>query len=442
MPVRTSSPATPLDGDVRVPGDGTLSRLLPLLGAVAVGETVVRGLEPGPRSARACAAAEAVGTSLAPDGDAIVRIGGAGLGTLAEPTGAIDVGSDALLAHLIAGLAATHPITVILTGTVTATFAPLITALSGMGASIDARADGRLPLRIVGADRPVPIEHRPGHEADRPGADTVATAVVLAGLNAPGETRVSFVGDPAPLAMLLGRFGASVAVTTEADGTRTVAVTGERRLKATAVDVPGDIGLATAAAVAALVVRGSSVALRDVGLAPEGTAALDLLGEMGAEIEIVRRREGATGTVADLLVRADARLSGLFVPAETTAALGATLALIAVAGAFADGAVVLHGYGAAGGIPPAAMAAALTACGARAEAEGDDLVIHGGAPAGGAVVDAGGDPATALAFLILGAGAAAPVTVRNDGGLDKEDGGAIALLNAIGTRIGEPGPAR
>jgi 5-enolpyruvylshikimate-3-phosphate synthase len=191
-------------------------------------------------------------------------------------------------------------------------------------------------------------------------------------------------------------------------------------------------------AVAALAVRGSALVLRGVGIPPGGTAALDLLGEMGVEIEIVRRREGPAGTVADLSVCADGRPSGLFVPHEATMALGDMLALIAVAGVFGTGPLVLHGAGEAAA---ARIAGALSACGAVAEADGADLIVHGGAPPPGGRADPGGDPDLALALLVLGAGATGPVTLADDADVGTARPGAIAVLTALGVRIGAPGAA-
>ncbi|MFN8720659.1 MAG: 3-phosphoshikimate 1-carboxyvinyltransferase [Rhodospirillales bacterium] len=430
MPVRTSSPASPLVGDVRIPGDGAVARVAVLLATAATGVSVVDGLPPGPRTDRLLAAAAALGAGVERTGD-VARITGAGLGTLAEPSAPLDAGDDRALMALLLGLAATHPSTLVLTGD-GAPLTDVIAPLARMGAAVTARSDGRPPFTVVGADRPVPLD------LDRDPGPTAAAAVLLAGLNAPGTTRVPLDADPAGIAGLLRHFGAEVVEETAADGTARVGVRGERRLAAAAVALPGDTGLATVAAGAALAVHGSMVTLRGVGLSPGGTVALDLLGEMGAEIEIVRRREGPAGTVADLSVSADGRPSGLFVPPETTAALGDALALVAVAGAFGIGPLVLHGVGDAAA---ARIAGALSACGARAEADGADMIVHGGAPPSGGRADPAGDPALALALLVLGAGATGPVTLVDDADVGTAHPGAIGLLNALGARIGAAGDA-
>lgn len=427
MPVTISSPASALEGAVRVPGDGAAADVAVLLAAAATGISTIEGLAPGPRTERLLAAASRLGAGVERDGDGSVRIVGAGLGTLAEPAAAVDVGDDVFLAAAVAGLVATHPVTCVFDGAPDLPpLAEIAAALGPMGATVTTRSEGRAPVTIVGADRPVPPT------VDRDPGPLAATALLLAGLNAPGETRVPLPHDPAGVAALLRHFGADLVEAAE-DAPATVAVRGERRLAAATVALPGDVRLATAAAVAALAVRGSAVVLRGVALPPGGTPGLDLLGEMGAEIEIVGRREGAAGTVADLTVTADARPSGLFVPPETTAALGDLLPLLAVAGAFGAGPLVLHG---AGETAAARIAAALTAIGVRAEAEGADLVVHGGGPPAGGRADAGGDPGLALALLVLGAGATGPVTLADDADVDAAFPGAVALLTALGARIG------
>lgn len=427
MPARTSLPASPLAGDVRVPGDAAVAALACLLATAATGTTTIDGVGPGPRTDRLLAAAAALGAGVSREDGDRVRLVGAGLGTLAEPADAVDVGDDPALATLLAGLLATHPVEAVLTGRAEAAPpAEALARLASMGASVAARADGRPPLTVTGTDRPVPvaIDDDPGPAA--------ATAILLAGLNAPGATRAPLPRDPWGAAALLRHFGADVEAAAGPSGGTDVAVRGERRLRAGDLAIPGDPRLAAVAAVAALAVRGSAVTLRGVGLPPGGTAALDLLGEMGAEIEIVGRREGPTGTVADLAVAGDARPSGLFVPQETTADLGDMVPLIAVAGAFGTGALVLHGVGSAGA---ARLATALAACGVRAEAEGGDLVVHGGAPPQGGHADPDGDPALALALLVLGAGATGPVTLADDAGVATAFPGAIGMLTALGARI-------
>ena len=138
MPVRTSSPASTLVGDVRIPGDGAVARVAVLLATAATGVSVVDGLPPGPRTDRLLAAAAALGAGVERTGD-VARITGAGLGTLAEPSAPLDAGDDRALMALLLGLAATHPSTLVLTGD-GAPLTDVIAPLARMGAAVPSAA--------------------------------------------------------------------------------------------------------------------------------------------------------------------------------------------------------------------------------------------------------------------------------------------------------------
>lgn len=224
-----SSAARPLRGACAVPGDKSISHRALMLGALAVGETRVRGLLESADVAATAAALRALGAAVEPAGDGSWHVHGVGVGGLAEPEGTLDLDNAGTAARLLAGLCASHPFTTFMTGDRSLRRRPMgrvVEPLERMGARFVSRTGGRLPLAVIGAEEPLPIDYR----LPLPSAQ-VKSAVLLAGLNAPGETRVV---EPAPsrdhTERLLRRFGARVDTATEADGSLAVRVAGHPEL--------------------------------------------------------------------------------------------------------------------------------------------------------------------------------------------------------------------
>ena len=183
-----SSAAGPLKGTCAVPGDKSVSHRALMLGALAVGETRVSGLLESEDVAATAAALRALGATVEQAGDGSWRVRGVGVGGLAEPGEVLDFGNSGTAVRLLAGICASHGFTTFMTGDASLRRRPMgriIEPLERMGARFEARSGGRLPLALVGADQSMPIEYR----LPVPSAQ-VKSAVLLAGLNAPGETRV------------------------------------------------------------------------------------------------------------------------------------------------------------------------------------------------------------------------------------------------------------
>ena len=238
---------------------------------------------------------------------------GVGVGGLAEPDTVLDLGNSGTAVRLLAGICASHGFTTVMTGDASLRRRPMgriIEPLERMGARFEARSGGRLPFALIGADQPLPIEYRlPVASAQ------VKSAVLLAGLNAPGETRVI---EPAPsrdhTERMLRRFGAQVGVEAHADGGSVIAVTGYPELQPCVLTVPGDPSAAAFPMAAALIVPGSDIVIRQVGVNPGRIGLFETLREMGAKIEMGPRRELGSEPLADIAVRAGP-LRGVEVPA-------------------------------------------------------------------------------------------------------------------------------
>lgn len=452
----TATPATagssrPLAGRVRVPGDKSISHRALMLGGLAVGETEIRGLLTGHDVLATAAAMAALGAEVVRDADgAIAAIRGNGIGALVEPAAAIDMGNSGTGARLLMGLIASHPITAVLTGDASLSSRPMgrvIKPLERMGAAIDARAGGRLPLTVRGAPAAgggaIPIEYRlPVASAQ------VKSAVLLAGLNAPGETSVI---EPEPTRdhteRMLRHFGAEVAVDDTGEARR-ITVTGQPELEGLArsgksIDVPADPSSAAFPLVAATLVPAAEVVLEGVGLNPARTGLFETLRDMGASIEESNARDAGGEPVADLTVRA-ATLTGVTVPADRAPSMIDEYPVLAVAAACATGTTRFEGVGelrVKESDRLAAVEAGLAACGVTTRSGDDWLEIDGcGGPPPGPDPDAAPvathmDHRIAMAFLVMGLASARAVTVDDGAMIDTSFPGFAALMQGLGAEI-------
>jgi len=439
----TSGTASALSGRLRAPGDKSVSHRALILGALAVGRTRVSGLLEGEDVLRTAAAMGALGAGIERNGEGRWTIDGIGLGGLTEPQDVLDLGNSGTGARLLMGLVASHPITTFLTGDASLRRRPMARVaapLERIGARIIARDGVRMPLAVIGASSPLPIAYRlPVASAQ------VKSAVLLAGLNAPGETSVI---EPQPTRdhseRMLRHFGAAVSITEEPDGARRITLKGQPELKAADLAVPGDPSSAAFPAVAALLLPGSQVVIEGVGVNPLRTGLYDTLAAMGAEIHFGNARVAAGEPVADLTLRAGA-LSGVEVPAERAPRMIDEYPILAVAAAFARGRTVMHGLGelrVKESDRLGAIAQGLAACGVSVEVAGDTLAVdgEGGPPPGGATIATKLDHRIAMAFLVLGMAARRPVRIDDGDTIATSFPGFVAAMNGLGAAIAPAQP--
>jgi 3-phosphoshikimate 1-carboxyvinyltransferase len=431
--------AGPLRGRCRVPGDKSISHRALILGGLAIGRTRVTGLLEGDDVLRTAAAMRALGAAIAREDGGSWLVKGVGVGGLAEPDDVLDMGNSGTGARLLMGVLASHPFTSIFTGDASLRRRPMArvaTPLEQFGARIVARDGVRLPLAMIGAASPVPIAYRlPVASAQ------VKSAVLLAGLNAPGETVVE---EPNPTRdhseRLLRHFGATVAVEALNDGGTRIRLTGQPELVGRDLAVPGDPSSAAFLAVAALVVPGSEVTIEGVGLNPLRAGLYETLREMGADIDFADERIEGGEPVADLKVRAS-RLRGVTVPAERAPRMIDEYPVLAIAAAFAEGPTVMHGLAelrVKESDRLAAICDGLAANGARATVAGDTLTVAGSAPpTGGGAIAARLDHRIAMAFLVLGLAAERPVRIDDGATIATSFPDFVALVNGLGGAIAE-----
>jgi 3-phosphoshikimate 1-carboxyvinyltransferase len=380
----------------------------------------------------------ALGATLARGAGGEWSVDGVGIGGLAEPEETLDLGNSGTGARLLMGLVAAHPITAFFTGDASLRRRPMarvIEPLSRMGARIIARDGGRLPLAVIGATSPLPIEYRlPVASAQ------VKSAVLLAGLGAPGATTViepEATRDHSERMLL--HFGAAVTVAAAEGNGRRITLHGQPELRAANLVVPGDPSSAAFPMVAALLMPGSQVVIEGVGVNPLRSGLFETLREMGADLAFSNERVEGGEPVADIAVRAS-RLRGIEVPASRAPRMIDEYPILAVAAAFARGRTVMHGLGelrVKESDRLGAIAQGLAACGVKLAVSGDTLAVEGSdaPPAGGAAIQTQLDHRIAMAFLVLGMAARQPVRIDDGETIGTSFPGFVGLLNGLGATI-------
>lgn len=414
--------AGPLAGDVRVPGDKSIAHRAILFGAIAHGTTVVRGVGGGEDNASTIRVLRSLGVAIEREGGT-VRVEGRGFEGLQEPSVTLDCGNSGTTMRLLAGVLAGRPFVSRLDGDASLRKRPMrrvTEPLGRMGAAFGSE-DGRPPIEVRGRRLEPAAFDLPVASAQ------VKTALVLAGLQAAGET---VVREPAlsrdHTERLLPAFGGRV----ERRGPNEVAVFGPQRLHGAEVDVPGDPSAAAFWLVAGSVVPGSRVVVRDVCVNPTRTGAIDALRAMGARI--VLRPGPAVGEeeVADLEVEA-ARLRSAEIAGDTMLRAIDEFPVLAVAAALAAGETRFRDASelrVKESDRIAAMAAGLRTLGAEVAELPDGLVVRGPTVLGGGVVESHGDHRVAMAFAIAALAARAPVEIRGAEAIAVSDPGFLATL--------------
>lgn len=429
----------PLRGTFTVPGDKSISHRSLMFSALAVGESRIEGLLEGEDVLATAAAMRAMGADIERGSDGVWRVHGVGVGGLLQPQAALDMGNSGTSTRLLMGLVASHTITATFTGDASLSSRPMgrvIEPLSRMGADITASPGARgtqcLPLMVRGINPAVPIEYTlPVASAQ------VKSAVLLAGLNTPGITRViEPVSTRDHSERMLRGFGAELTVEDGPTG-KIISITGEAELKPQHIMVPGDPSSAGFWMVAASIVPGSEILIRNVCMNPTRTGLITALKLMGADIVEVDAREVGGEKVADLRVR-HAPLSAIEVPPELAPSMIDEYPILFVAAAFAQGRTVARGaheLRVKESDRIATMRTALEAAGVRTEEFEDGLAIEGsgGDPLpGDAPVASKLDHRIAMSMTVAGLGAARPITIDDVGPVATSYPDFFQTLEALG----------
>ena len=429
----------PLRGVAAVPGDKSISHRSLIFGAMAVGETRISGLLEGQDVLDTAKAMRAFGATVTRHGEGAWTVNGVGVGGFREPEDVIDCGNSGTGVRLIMGTMATTPITATFTGDASLRKRPMgrvTDPLSLFGARAYGRQGGRLPMTIVGAAEPVPVRY-----ALPVASAQVKSAVLLAGLNAPGET-VVIEKEPTrdhSERMLLG-FGAQLSVEKGPEG-HVITLKGQPELRPQTVAVPRDPSSAAFPVCAALIVEGSDILVPGVSQNLTRNGLYLTLVEMGADIAFQNLREEGGEPVADLRVRFSGDMKGIEVPPERAPSMIDEYPVLSVVAAFASGRTVMRGVKelrVKESDRIDAMARGLEACGVRVEEDEDTLIVHGMGPGGvpgGATCATHIDHRIAMSFLVCGLAAKAPVAVDDGSPIQTSFPVFEGLMRGLGAEI-------
>ena len=435
----TSRPCGPLKGEAHVPGDKSISHRSLILGAMAVGETKITGLLEGEDVLDTAAAMRAFGAEVVNHGGGEWSVHGVGVGGFSEPDQVVDCGNSGTGVRLIMGAMATTPITVTFTGDASLNSRPMgrvTDPLALFGTQTVGREGGRLPMTLVGAANPVPAHYT----VPVPSAQ-VKSAVLLAGLNAPGETVViEKEATRDHTERMLQGFGATLTIDQTDEG-RVITLTGQPELRPQTIIVPRDPSSAAFPVCAAIITPGSDVLVPNIGLNPTRAGLFATLQDMGADLTYENQREEGGEPVADLRARFSPNLKGIAVPPARAASMIDEYPVLSVVASFAKGVTDMQGVKelrVKESDRIDAMAKGLRAAGVAVD-EGPDWwtvtgLGHGKVP-GGVTVASVLDHRIAMAFMVMGMATQKPMTV--------DDGSPIAtsfpifesLMGGLGAQL-------
>ena len=416
-----------------MPGDKSISHRSLILGALSVGETRITGLLEGQDVLDTGKAMQAFGAQVERLAEGEWVVNGVGVGGFAEPEDVINCGNAGTGVRLIMGAMATSPIAATFTGDASLRSRPMgrITdPLALFGADAVGREGGRLPLTLVGAKNPLPVRYA----TPMPSAQ-VKSAVLLAGLNAPGETVV--VEQEATrdhTERMLAGFGAEISTEITDEG-RVITLKGQPELTGQSIAVPRDPSSAAFPVAAALLVEGSDVLVPGIGQNPTRNGIFTTLVEMGADIRFENERLEGGEPVADLRV-CFGPLHGVEVPPERAPSMIDEYPILAVVAATASGTTVMRGIKelrVKESDRIDAMARGLEACGVKIEEGEDFLIVHGmGKIPGGATCKTHLDHRIAMSFMCLGMATEKPVKIDDAGPIETSFPDFIPLMERLG----------
>lgn len=401
-------PGGKLTGEVRVPGDKSVSHRTIMLGSLAEGTSTVTGFLEGADALATLQAFRDMGIQIEGPDNGKVVIHGKGMRGLSKPSKPLDLGNSGTSMRLLSGLLAAQSFDVTLVGDESLSGRPMgrvTKPLASMGAKIETRENGLAPLQIKGGSKLVAIDY------DMPMASAqVKSCLLLAGLYAEGRTCVSEPGVTRDhTERMLQAFGYDVQV----KGNR-VCLQGGGKLRATDIEVPADISSAAFFMVGASIAEGSDVLLQHVGVNPTRTGVIDILKLMGADISLQNERLAGGEPVADIRVRS-ARLKGIHIPEELVPLAIDEFPVLFVAAACAEGETILTGaeeLRVKESDRIQVMADGLIAAGVDARPTHDGMIIKGGDFAG-CTVDSHGDHRIAMAFAMAGLRAKGRIIINN-----------------------------
>jgi 3-phosphoshikimate 1-carboxyvinyltransferase len=434
----TARRSGPLKGRLRVPGDKSISHRALILGALTVGESTISGLLEGEDVLHTAEVMRALGAKVERTPDGIWHVHGVGVGGFAQPAGPLDFGNSGTGCRLVVGAVAGCGITATFDGDASLRTRPMrrvLTPLEQMGARVVSSADGdRLPLTLKGATDALPITY----ESPVPSAQ-LKSAVLLAGLAAPGETTViEAEATRDHTERMMKHFGAKIVSKPHGQHGRRIVLQGQPELEPANVVVPADPSSAAFPMVGALITPGSDIVLDAVMTNPLRTGLFLTLRDMGANIETLATRDDGGEEVADLRITFS-QLKGVEVPPERAPSMIDEYLILAVAAAYAKGTTRMRGLKelrVKESDRLEATADMLRVNGVKVEIIDDDLLVHGtGSVPGGGEVKTHMDHRIAMSALMMGLASETPVRIDDSAFIATSFPDFTGLMRSLGADL-------
>ncbi len=437
--MQSKSSGSPLAGTFSVPGDKSISHRALMLASQVLGGTEISGLLEGEDVLHTARALRLLGVRIEQKEELRWHVQGVGVGGLSESADILDMGNSGTGTRLMMGLVSPYDFVTFFTGDDSLRTRPMkrvMMPLAQMGARFEAREGDKLPLAVHGTSKTLPVEYRlPVASAQ------VKSAILLAALNTAGITTVI---EPQATRdhteRMLRHFGWQVNTKTLPDGSTAVSLAGHQELPPAdrSILVPGDPSSAAFPVVAALIVPGSDITIRNITINPLRTGLYDTLRKMGADITFTNRRASAGEDVADIRVR-HSRLRSVTVPSQRAPSMIDEYPILAVAASYAEGRTVMHGLGelrVKESDRLKAVQEGLLQCGVKVSVEGETLIIEGGRqPRGGCTIKTGMDHRIAMSFLVMGMASREPAHIDDGSMIATSFPNFAELMNSIGANI-------
>ncbi|MBT7733095.1 MAG: 3-phosphoshikimate 1-carboxyvinyltransferase [Rhodospirillaceae bacterium] len=427
-----------LHGEIKVPGDKSISHRSIILGSLAVGETLVNGLLESEDVLHTVQAMGKFGAIIEKIEEQKWSIHGRGVGGLDEPETPLYLGNSGTGVRLLMGVAASHPFNTFFFGDKSLSKRPMrrvSTPLKMMGADFISRAEGSLPLVCIGPRHILPIQY------ELPVASAqVKSAILIAALGAAGETTII---EPEPTRdhteLMLQQFGAEISTNTVKQSGREVTITGQPELRAQTINVPSDPSSAAFPTVAALISPNSFITIKNVCANPLRFGLFEILLKMGANIDIVYHEQANPEKIADITIQSS-RLQGIEICSEIAPRMIDEYPILAVAAAFAEGTTTMQGLKelrVKESDRLSAIADGLTLCGIKVEETIDSLTVYGtgGSVKGGALIETNMDHRIAMAFLVLGIASEQPVEIDDATTIETSFPHFCELMSTVGAKL-------
>tara|TARA_B100002051_G_scaffold77759_1_gene74431 strand:+ start:98 stop:1420 length:1323 start_codon:yes stop_codon:yes gene_type:complete len=434
-----ASSSRPLKGEVSIPGDKSISHRSLILGALAIGQTRITGLLEGQDVLDTARAMVGFGAQVEKVEGGEWYVEGVGVGGFAEPETVVDCGNSGTGVRLIMGAMATTPINVTFTGDHSLNSRPMgrvTDPLSKFGVATFGRSKGRLPMTIVGARSPIPIQYT----VPVPSAQ-VKSALLLAGLNVPGDTIITETEKTRDhTERMLSSFGAEIKVE-DYSNRRLITLSGYSELKGQNVRVPSDPSSAAFPICAAITIEGSDILVPNITLNETRAGLFTTLIEMGANLSFENEREESGEPVADIRACFSPDLQGIEVPPERAASMIDEYPILAVVAANASGETKMRGVRelrVKESDRIDAMAKGLRSNGVSVDEGEDWWIVKGngvGSVKGGSTCQTFLDHRIAMSFLILGLSSQKYIEIDDSSPINTSFPNFIQLMRELGANL-------